>query len=160
MVRYFLRDLASVADILGLTVVGIHPRNGSWYDLSALMNLARTYSTWSTLHQIHLRVYGQEDYLDRIRDFYAKAGQFTEIPGDQPVQGDLLSSDDVKDLNTEISATGISQSELATRLGVDPSHISRLLSGEKNWSKALRTRCRAALDQYESEEDELSDQSS
>ncbi len=100
------------------------------------------------LNEIHLRVYGPEDYLDRVRGFLAEERHFSAIPGadstQQPATGVLLGDVNL-DLKVRLQRAGLSQDDLARHLGKTKGFISQLLSGKKQWPEGMRERAEAFI---------------
>ncbi len=132
--RAFLADLAHVAGLLGLTVVGFDPRGGYWFDLGGMRALAGTGAGWRRLDSVHLRVYAPEDYLDRLRGHFASRGRFASIPGSV---AEVSAPRGALDLATRMRLAGVTQRRLAERLGVSQAFVSKVLSGKSPWPAGL-----------------------
>jgi hypothetical protein len=147
MVRQFLAELAEVAQLLGLTVVGLTRTTGAWLTLAQVREIADQSGGWQGLSQVHLRVYGPEDYLDRCRRVLAERGGFSTIPGADglPLSTDteVLLADPGVDLRVRLQRAGLSQDDLARHLGVSKSFVSKLLAGKKAWPEGMRERAEA-----------------
>ena len=141
-VRAFLGDLADLAELLGLIVVGIARRDEQWLSLKRLREIVDLPDTLAIMSEIHLRVYGTEDYLDRIRDVLAERAQFS-IPGSDNKEisneGPLLGDANL-DLKVRLRRAGLSQRALADHLGVSASFLSQVLKGKKHWPEGLKRR--------------------
>lgn len=141
----FLNDLANVANILGLVVAGIHPRTGMWLSLEAMRKIAQVRHGDRELDAVHLRVYGQEDYLDRCRDWLIKRGSFALIPGrqledpegeeDRPEGGESGFN-----LRLQMRQAGLTQRGLAQHLGVSEPFVSKVMNEERPWPERMRER--------------------
>jgi hypothetical protein len=145
--RQFLGELDELAGLLGLTVVGLAPTTGAWLTLAQARELAALPNGLKALSQIHLRVYGPEDYLDRWRCLFAERGGFSAIPGaDGPAvlaDADALPADGGVGLKVRLRRAGLSQDDLARHLGVTKSFVSMLLTGKKAWPAGMRERAEA-----------------
>jgi Helix-turn-helix len=142
--RRFLAELEEIGRILGLTVVGLARTTESWLTLAQIQEIAEISSGLKELNQIHLRIYGPEDYLDQCRCVLEERGGFSTIPGAQEspysLDADALLADVGVDLRVRLRRSGLSQNDLAERLGVSKSFVSKLLSGKKAWPEGLRER--------------------
>jgi hypothetical protein len=150
LTRQFLADLAEVAQLLGLTVVGLERTTGAWLTLSQVREIAELSSGLKSLNQIHLRIYGPEDYLERCRCVLAERGGFSAIPGSDssPIlpDTDVLLADPGVDLRVRLQRVGLSQDDLAQHLGVSKSFISKLLGGKKAWPEGMWQRAEAFVE--------------
>ena len=79
-VQEFLGDLNQLAEMLGLIVAAVDPRADTWVDLQTLVTTARSRDGWQDVDRLHLRVYGPEDYLQRLREYVADGAGFSSIP--------------------------------------------------------------------------------
>ena len=145
--RAFLSDLAEIARLLGLTVVGLTRTTGEWLDLNRMMGIAELPNALNSLREIHLRVYGPEDYLDRCRRLLAERGQFLTIPGGGvnetvPDTAPLLGDANL-DLKVRLRRAGLTQQDLASHLGVSAAFVSKVLNGKRPWPEGLRERAEA-----------------
>jgi hypothetical protein len=144
LVPQFLDDLAVVAGILDLTVVGIYPRSGQWLDLEQMKQLAAFPKGLERLQEVHLRIYGPEDYLERCRRFIAERGSFAAIPGENtPVvtsPSQALLDDEGLDLRIRMKQKGITLNELARHLGISKPFVSAALNGKKSWPPDMKER--------------------
>jgi hypothetical protein len=149
LVPQFLDDLAVVASILDFTVVGIHPGTGQWLDLVQMIQLAQFPHGLDRLQEVHLRIYGPEDYLERCRRFLAERGSFSAIPGESQIEragpGKPLLDDAGLDLRVRMQQAGITQKELAEHLGVTKGFVSGALNGKKRWSAEMLQRAESYL---------------
>jgi hypothetical protein len=145
--RQFLGELDEVAQLLGLTVVGLARTTGAWLTLAQVQEVAGLSGGWKALNQIHLRVYGPEDYLERCRGVLSERGGFSAIPGadGSPIlpDSDLPPGDVAADLRVRLRRAGLSQDDLARHLGKSKSFISQVLNGKKPWPPGLRERAEA-----------------
>lgn len=146
--RAFLDDLAEVSRLLGLTVVGLARGTGEWLDLEQITGIVKLPNPLTRLNEIHLRIYGPEDYLDRARGLLAARGQFQIIPGAGSAQvptTDVLLGDTNLDLKVRLQQAGLSQDDLARHLGVSKSFISKVLNGKKAWPEGMREQAEALV---------------
>jgi hypothetical protein len=148
-VRAFLADLAEVRRLLGLTVVGLARLTGEWLDLKRLTGIAELPNPLNSLRDVHLRVYGPEDYLDRCRRLVAQRGCFSDIPGGvtaatAPESGPLLGDPNL-DLKVRLHRAGLTQQNLARHLGVSAAFVSDVLNGKKHWPQGMRDRAEALI---------------
>ena len=141
--RTFLADLAELVRLLGLTVVGIARRNEQWLTLKRLQEIADLPAALDLLREIHLRIYGPEDFHNRFRGLIAERGQLI-IPGgdndEAPWSEGPLMRDANLDLKIRLKRAGLTQQALAEHLGVSQPFVSALLRGKKNWPEGLRKR--------------------
>ena len=145
VVRQFLADLGTVAELLGLVVVGLDPRSGGWSTLEEMQRLAARRRGYAALGRLHLRVYGLEDYLDRLRRHFEQAGGFSCIPSNAKELAPVTEAHTVQvELIERLRGLGMTQKEVASALGVNQSMVSKILSGEP-LSDRLRPRVEALL---------------
>jgi len=144
--RAFLDDLSEVASHLGLIAIGLARKTGEWLDLKRIKSIAEMPDGLNMLNEIHLRVYGPEDYLDRARNLVAEKGRFVTIPGggEMPAASVLLGDANLA-MRVRLQQAGVSQDELARHLGVSKSFVSKLLNGKKAWPEGMRERAEAFL---------------
>jgi len=147
-VRCFLKELGDVAQMLRLTVVGIARRTGECLNLKQITEIAQVSNDMKSLNEIHIRVYGPEDYLERCREVLAERGEFLNIPGGTGgvIEADGLLGDDNVDLKVRMQRAGLTQDELARHLGVTKSFVSKVLKGRKQWPEGMRARAEAFMD--------------
>jgi hypothetical protein len=140
--REFLSELASLATVLDLVVAAIDPRSKAWCDIAPLQVLIRSRTEWRSIDRLHLRVYGPEDYLVRLRTHLAHEIGFQSIP-DVPGVG-------AADLHNRMIRLGISKAALAEHVGMSRPYISRVLDGTRPWPNAnLREKCEAFVSSRE-----------
>jgi hypothetical protein len=112
------------------------------------MGIAEVSDALTKLNEIHLRVHGPEDYLDRVRGVLAEEGHFSAIPGggaaSAPTSGVLLGDANL-DMRVRLQQAGLSQDDLAGHLGKSQAFISQLLSGKKHWPEGLREQAEAFI---------------
>jgi hypothetical protein len=137
--RRFFRDLAGVAEIMGLVAVGLDPRRSQWFTLADLRQLAATKAGCRRLEELHLRIYGQEGCYDALRAYFAEQGGFGSIPGGAAVDGPASSHTDL-DLRLRMQRGGVTQTMLAAELGTSQSFVSQILNGARPWPDGMRDR--------------------
>jgi hypothetical protein len=153
-IRRFLQDLGAVAEILGLTVAALEPNTGEWYSLEDLIVTARGRSSFEVLDPLHLRIYGPEDYLDRLRSFFAEKGSFTSIPGGSPPQARSAGTADAGEVGplsmaARMRRAGVTHQELADHLGRERSVVTRMLNKQITWPNGLKQRAEAYVSSIE-----------
>jgi len=108
-----------------------------------MLTMARSRDGWQDVDRLHLRVYGPEDYLQRLRARIADGTGFSSIP--EPASVPAVNGVEL-DLKARMERVGITQAELAEHLGKKRCYISALLNGIRPWPKSdLRERCQAFL---------------
>lgn len=140
-IRSFLIDLGEVANILGLITAALDPRSGRWFDLEELTAMARGRHGWEDLDKLSLRVYGPEDYLQRLRRYFEKQGGFSTIPGHRDeagLGGDVQRSK--ANLRVRMQQACVTQRELAGYLGIAQPFVSQLLNGQRSWPDGMEQR--------------------
>jgi hypothetical protein len=109
--------------------------------MEAMAHMSAKWSRWQDIDRLHLRVYGPEDYLQRLRQYVASAGGFSSIP--EPAAVPTVGSVEL-DLKARMDAAGVTQTELAEHLGKKRCYVSALLNGIRPWPRGdLQERCRA-----------------
>ena len=140
-VQAFLAELGQLSETLGLVVAAVDPRAGTWVDLQTLITMAGSQNGWQDIDRLHLRVYGPEDYLQRLRQYVANEGGFSSIP--EPAAVPTVGSVEL-DLKARMDAAGVTQTELAEHLGKKRAYVSALLNGIRPWPRGdLLERCEA-----------------
>jgi len=138
--KKFLGALRRVGDMAGLVAVGLCRRTKVeppiWLRLDELWQLAKSSKGWETLQNVHLRVYGPEDYLDRLREHYAAQGNMTGIPG--AAAEAPASRDSSGDFTQRLLCCGLSQREIAKEIGCRQSFLSQCLHGKRRWPDRLK----------------------
>lgn len=126
-VRKFLTALEHIAPKFHLTVAGEFRER--WFDITMLCNLAssKSSSAWSCLRQVMLRVFADEDYLQKVDGYLQIQGEFTA----RTLPSDVLSA--------RIIASGVTQREVAAELGISPSSLSDFLGGRRPWPDRIRS---------------------
>ncbi len=141
-VRRFLWDFSRLAELFGLVVGAWHPRECAWRSLAELAPLTRSSAGRVWLRGCLLRVYTGEDFLIRWRRWFASRMGFSVIPDtvrEQTVeQGSPAASREA--FLAYLSQKGVSPAELARRLGLSRSPVSRHLSGQRGWTKSWQKR--------------------
>jgi hypothetical protein len=123
-----------------------------------MVELTRTPAGQAWLSGCRLRVYTDEDYLVRWRRYFADRLGFSVIPGDgdeaepvTPPAADRVTIESAEDLDLWMRKTGLRDQQLAQRLGVSRSYVSRQRSGHKPWSKRFQARVAAVITADEAE---------
>ncbi len=115
----FLQQLQGLANLLGLYLVGATSLSGGWLSGAQLQGLASSANSRGQLQRVHLRVYTRSDCWARWSEYFA-------WPPASPSSNCALEA-----LRLRLSTSGLSQGEWAQRLQVDPSQLSRYLSGQR-----------------------------
>ena len=151
-VRALFKELNLWREAIGLVVVGYHPKRDKWLKWSELKAMATGQSPQvnSMLISLHLRFYAPEDYLDRLRNYFAERGGFaTNDEGASKPQSSLFDDD----LLIRIRKIGIRNKDLASKLGVSPSFVSQLMTGQCSWPQNRRDHVEKLLSEIEPKED-------
>jgi hypothetical protein len=126
----FLDDLAALAALLGLVVVGIG-RKCRFVALERMRAMAASQADRHALKRLHVRVYTASDYLERWSGvFLGDQPDSEHLPGDD-------NSDAIASVVAAINTKKIPRRKLAKGAGVDPSLLSKLLNGKKPWPKRI-----------------------
>jgi len=131
-VKAFLDDLAALAGLLGLIVVGIG-RDSRFIGLKQMQGLTLTSQGMRTLEGLHVRAYTTADYLDRWGNVFL--GNQPEGRHKTPGEGD--GEDAVAGVVAAMKNNKISRRELAKGVKVDPSFLSKVFNGKKPWPEGL-----------------------
>jgi hypothetical protein len=150
-VRQFLTVLRTLTDSFGVVAAGWHHRKRCWYSLDDLIAMTSQPAGWARLAQCKLRVYGPEDYIVRWRQYFAARLGFSHIPGDAD-EGEVAPQPDADpswiasatDLHVWMCRVGVTDQQLADRLGVTRRLVSGYRSGRRPWSKRFQARLAAA----------------
>jgi hypothetical protein len=136
----FFANLNKVVQILGLTIVGLQPTAGGvqWLTIGDLCQMVKSRACWRALTTLHLRVYGPEDYLDRIRVCMEQAGDFTIIPGGNADNEPIAATGQGSDLAGLLARLKITQVEIAKRLGITQPSVSDFVNGVRPWPERVR----------------------
>jgi hypothetical protein len=145
-IRGFLTDLQAMAEPFGLIAAGWHDAQRRWFSLQEMIALTRSRPGRSIVGKCLLRVYTEADYLSRWRRYFARKLGFSFIPGDgdesTPVirggSGTTITTS--ADLQLWMRKVGLTDQQLATRLGVSRSWVSAVRSGRKRMSEDFRKR--------------------
>jgi len=147
--RPFLKDLAHVARVFGLTVAAWHPKRKQWLALSALPPLLKSADGRRWLSGMRLRIYTTEDFLARWRAVFAERMGFTAIPlpGEETAveTGPAASA---AGLRTFLVEQGITQDAFAAAVGVKKAAVSRRINGDLKWSPDWSARVKACIDRH------------
>lgn len=146
-VRCFLKDLGVLAEQFGLVAAAWHSRRGEWLRLAELLGLLRSESGRAWLGRCVLRVYTEEDYLPRWRQFFAQRMGFSVIPESEQERPAV--HDDVGSragLLEYLGRHGISAATLAQQLGVSRALVSLHLAGKRPWTEAWQGRIAAWIE--------------
>jgi len=133
VIRRFLADLRCLEQHLGLTIVGFEPKCCGWLTLENLAVMARSQRALPRLLGIHLRIYGPEDYFERLRRHYEQAGHFECIPGAEGQRADQPIPTGNLDFGMRMHMANVTQVELAAHLGVSQPFMSQLINNKKPW---------------------------
>jgi hypothetical protein len=107
-----------------------------------------------------LRVFTEADYLIRWRRLFALRMGFSRIPGDgdegvvstKPRQARAIES--AQDLDQWMRSVGLTDQELATRLGLSRSYVSGQRSGRRPWSSTFQQKVMAVVERSPGKEAE------
>lgn len=135
-VRGFFDDLNSLCERLGLIAVGIRRTDQSMVDLTTMQSLAGEQAGRRELEDVHLRVYGPQDFLERWTSLFGFSAMDTSHPIG-PTAADAM--------NEELRRLTITQKQLAEGIEVDPSYLSKVLRGKKPLSNSLLAKIRTHL---------------
>jgi len=148
-VQAFLTELGQLSETLGLVVAAVDPRSGAWADLPTLITMSGSQNGWQDIDRLHLRVYGPEDYLRRLRQYVASEGGFSSIP--EPAAVPTVGSVEL-DLKARMDTAGVTQTELAEHLGKKRPYVTAVLNGKRPWPRGdLLERCEAFVASRERE---------
>lgn len=122
-VNSFLSDLNDLARKLNLRVVGVVRRTDplDWRSLGQMMNLSCQNHRNSLLRRIHLRIYADPTFLEQWNHFFQWPPQVIETQ----------ESTNANTLNSLVSSLNLSRTEIANRVGVDPSLFCKYLNGRR-----------------------------
>ena len=119
----FLTGLANLAEQLGLIVLGLMPRSGTWYDLAQLQAMTDSVSGRRLLRQLHLRIYTAADYIERWNSFFQWSA-----PNAEP---DRQAADRLLALTGALRRCGITKRALALGLAMDPSLVCKIIKRKR-----------------------------
>lgn len=132
-VRRFLDDLIELSTALDLRVFGFLPKESRWIDLQTMRRRAEGNRGWTNVDSVHLRIYAPADVHDRLRRLL-QASHFAPTRESSSQIAELDSTTEHKQpLSQLMTECGVTQQELAERLGLSASFVSQVLSGNKSW---------------------------
>ena len=133
-VENFLADLAALSRQLRLVISGIVPGTNppEWLDLARMRQIARQRRSISLLRRLHLRIYAESDYEEQWNRSFG-------WPFPSPIRSSQA-DDDVRHLNGVIEGHGITATQLATAIGMDPSQLSKIRNGKRSCPNGLLNR--------------------
>jgi hypothetical protein len=152
-VRDFLRELQKLAESFGLVAAGWHMKKRRWYDLDDMIGMTKTPASRSWLNGCKLRVYGPADYLIRWRRYFADRLGFSVIPGGGDEGEPVPAADDAggtkiesaTDLDCWMRRAGMTDQQLADRMGRSRSLVSAYRFERRRWSKTFQDQVAAVL---------------
>jgi len=141
-VQSFLAGLGQLSETLGLVVAAVDPRAGTWVNLQTLLTMARSRTGWQAIDRLHLRLYGPEDYLQRLRGYVVGAAGFRgiQVPASVPVANSVA-----LDLKARMERLGITHAELAEHLGKKRPYVTAVLNEKRPWPDGMLPRCEEFL---------------
>ena len=119
-VRAFLDDLTILADKFTIIVIGIDQEHHC-------LTLNEVRALMTSLHKVrhlHLRIYGQSDYLARWNHIFA---------WQNVLQNNQADHDPAMVVEMAINQADVSQAQLAEGMGVDRSLLSKVIRRKKPW---------------------------
>jgi len=128
-----LEDLAGLGDVMGLIAVGYYHRDGSWFTLEDMIQLARSEAGRRQLDRLWLRFYAPANYPDLLRRWIEDRGAMT-IPHPGQAPQDLMG----QDLLLNIQSLGMTQMQLANQLECSQSFVSKVLRGHARCPDRMR----------------------
>jgi hypothetical protein len=150
----FLTELSALCGPFGLVAAGWHADKREWRSLREMLELTRKPAGRSWLERCSLRIYTREDYLVRWRRYFADRLGFSHIPGDRyecgsppPLASAAVAS--AADLHLWMRQAGMTDRELAVRLGLSRSYVSRQRSGRVKWSRSFQAKVAKLVAEYE-----------
>jgi hypothetical protein len=140
-VSRFLGDLASLSESFGLIAAGWHPDKRQWQSLAEMRAMVGHQDGRRWLDRCLVRIYTQEDYLTRWRQYFAMKMGFLSIPGgnnEEPVavtpkQASMVIQSALV-LDQWMKREGLTNEQLAVKLGKSAAWVSYQRSGKKPWS--------------------------
>jgi hypothetical protein len=131
---------------------GWHPGKRQWRSLEDLIALTRAPAGRAWLLACRLRAYAPEDYLARWRRYFADRLGLSCVPGDgdegapRPAAGaGGPAVESAADLGLWMRRAGLTDRQLADRLGRSRSLVSAYRSGRRRWSAAFQSRVAAVI---------------
>ena len=137
-----LDDLVTIADPLGLTVIGINP-SSTHFSLDRMRGLIATSQGRQIVERLHIRVYTSADYLDRWKRHFGIAGSDSEPKVSLAIT--------VADLLAEMKIKQVSRRALADGIGADWSFVSKILAGKKPPPQSMLEQARHWLSKRDGE---------
>lgn len=144
-VRTFLDDLAVLAEMFDLVVVGRHHARKQWKSLDQLRACLKSGSGQDWLKECTVRIFAPEDFLIRWRYRIAKKLGFSSIPGGENCpfnetsnQGDGQTISDGTQLRAWLDQQGWSIRQLADRMACSRKTVSRHLHDKRKSSDFLQ----------------------
>jgi hypothetical protein len=136
-------DLTRLRQPFGLIVAGWNRTAREWKTLDEMVALRRTKRGQEWLDGCVVRVYTKADYLQRWRRYFAERLGFSSIPdgGEEvatpsaaatPGQQALIQS--AQDLQVWMRQEGLTDGQLAARLGVSRTSVNLYRTGARAWS--------------------------
>ena len=95
------------------------------------------------LEKVHLRVYGPEDYLDRLRAYYATVGNMARIPG--AAAESTTSPRSSGDVAQTLLCCGLSQRQIAHELGCSQPYLNQCVHGKRPWPDRVKPKLERLL---------------
>jgi len=117
----FIADLIAVADQLNLTIVGATARSEHWLSAADLLRFLTFPRGRRIVEAVHLRIYASHDCWDHWPAHFGWS-PFPTQPDDEHC---------VERIALALSKANIRQCDFAAQLEVDPSLLSRYLSGSR-----------------------------
>jgi hypothetical protein len=135
-----LLDLRRLCGPFGLVAAGFHPFANEWKETGEMLGLCGSAAGRRWLEGCLLRVYCGADYLDRWRRLLAERMGFGSIPGAEqaaeaapaPPPG-IVRVGTAAELQALMSARGLTDGEMAGKLGVHRTAINHYRNGRRRW---------------------------
>jgi len=141
----FLKDLDVLADRFGLVAAGWHSEKRQWRSLKEMRAIVNHRDGQRWLDKCLLRVYTPADYLERWRQHFAEQMGFTAIPGGFEEEGAAELPEpkttpirSALDLDNWMKQVGVTDEELANRLGRTKRWVVYQRTGKRPWSKQFQ----------------------
>ena len=133
-------DLCSLSERFQLTVVGRHSGRKKWMDLDEMRGMLSTGYGRELLESCVIRIFAPDDYYLVWRTWFSKRLGFSWIPENADdgtgtdTSGNTMRSGirNAEDIREYIRREGLTQGDLAERLGCSRERVSRNLSGHSN----------------------------
>jgi hypothetical protein len=141
-------DLLALRGPFGLVVAAWNTKTQEWKALEDLATLTKTPPGRKWLAQCVLRVYTGADYLIRWRRYFADRLGFDSIPGGVPgkppvraaAETAAVSIHTAEELHAWMQQQGLTDAELASRLGMHRTVINRYRTGRRHWRQGFQTK--------------------